>query len=227
MGFPYKLAVVPDAFSHRAQTGHGDAPSKQLLSCMPSIWRSSGISRRICVPGVLPRSRQQVSLTLMLAAGLSSGWLHHSVVASRTKASTTSLSLPQSGFLLNIALIRSVPCSSTASRSQAHIKYTTHSRTRNSLWDIISKSSVMVASYVCALLGQFPVGSIVDTLDNERERRIELIACQPPKTPLAQISQCAQKARITSGGRNHPDSCWFDLVAGRRFVRVTGWIEAL
>ena len=40
-------------------------------------------------------------------------------------------------------------------------------------------------------------------------------------------STCAQKARITSGGRNHPDSCRFDLVAGRRFVRVTGWIEAL
>ena len=44
---------------------------------------------------------------------------------------------------------------------------------------------------------------------------------------LARTSQCAQKARITSGGRIHPDSCWFDLVAGRRFVRVTGWIEAL
>ena len=40
-------------------------------------------------------------------------------------------------------------------------------------------------------------------------------------------AQCAQKARITSGGRNHPDSCRFDLVAGRRFIRVTGWIEAL
>ena len=43
----------------------------------------------------------------------------------------------------------------------------------------------------------------------------------------ARGSQCAQKARITSGGRNHPDSCRFDLVAGRRFVRVTGWTEAL
>ena len=44
---------------------------------------------------------------------------------------------------------------------------------------------------------------------------------------LTRTFQCAQKARITSGGRNHPDSCRFDLVAGRRFVRVTGWIEAL
>ena len=26
---------------------------------------------------------------------------------------------------------------------------------------------------------------------------------------LVLISQCAQKARITSGGRNHPDSCRF------------------
>ncbi len=31
------------------------------------------------------------------------------------------------------------------------------------------------------------------------------------------ICLCAPKARITSGGRFHPDSCRFDLVAGRRF----------
>ncbi len=47
------------------------------------------------------------------------------------------------------------------------------------------------------------------------------------RAAAAWFRQCAQKARITSGGRNHPDSCRFDLVAGRRFVRVTGWIEAL
>jgi hypothetical protein len=31
---------------------------------------------------------------------------------------------------------------------------------------------------------------------------------------------------ITSGGRFHPESCRFDLVADERFGRATGWIEA-
>ncbi len=44
---------------------------------------------------------------------------------------------------------------------------------------------------------------------------------------LARISQCAPTARVTRGGRIHPDSCRFDLVASRRFRRVTGGIEAL
>src|SRR5512132_1729163 len=44
---------------------------------------------------------------------------------------------------------------------------------------------------------------------------------------LARISQCAQTARITSGGRFHPDSCRFDLVAGKRLGGVTGRVEAL
>ena len=45
--------------------------------------------------------------------------------------------------------------------------------------------------------------------------------------PLARISQCAPTARITSGGRFHPDSCRFDLVAGKRLGWVTGRAEAL
>ena len=44
---------------------------------------------------------------------------------------------------------------------------------------------------------------------------------------LARISQCAQTARITSGGRFHPDSCRFDLVAGKQLGWVTGRAEAL
>ena len=39
---------------------------------------------------------------------------------------------------------------------------------------------------------------------------------------LARISQCAPTARITSGGRYHPDSSRFDLVAGKRPVRAIG-----
>jgi hypothetical protein len=34
-------------------------------------------------------------------------------------------------------------------------------------------------------------------------------------TTLTRISQCAQTARIAGGGRFHPESCRFDLVAGR------------
>jgi hypothetical protein len=44
---------------------------------------------------------------------------------------------------------------------------------------------------------------------------------------LARISQCAQTARITSGGRFHPESCRFGLVAGKRRGWVTGRAEAL
>ena len=44
---------------------------------------------------------------------------------------------------------------------------------------------------------------------------------------LACISQCAPMARITSGGGFHPDSCRFDLVAGKRLGGVTGRAEAL
>jgi hypothetical protein len=44
---------------------------------------------------------------------------------------------------------------------------------------------------------------------------------------LARISQCAPTARITSGGGFHPDSCRFDLVAGKRSGGVTGRAEAL
>jgi hypothetical protein len=44
--------------------------------------------------------------------------------------------------------------------------------------------------------------------------------------PLARISQRAPTARITSGGRFHPDSSRFDLVADERLVRVTGRVEA-
>jgi flagellar biosynthesis protein FliR len=45
--------------------------------------------------------------------------------------------------------------------------------------------------------------------------------------PLTRISQCAQTARITSGGRFHPESCRFGLVAGKRPGWVTGPVEAL
>ena len=38
--------------------------------------------------------------------------------------------------------------------------------------------------------------------------------------PATRISQCAPTARNTSGGRIHPDSCRFDLVADRRSCRV-------
>ncbi len=44
---------------------------------------------------------------------------------------------------------------------------------------------------------------------------------------LTRISQCAQTARITGGGRFHPDSCRFDLVAGKRLGGVAGRVEAL
>ena len=47
------------------------------------------------------------------------------------------------------------------------------------------------------------------------------------KAALARISQCAPTARITSGGGFHPDSCRFDLVAGKRLGRATGRAEAL
>ena len=36
---------------------------------------------------------------------------------------------------------------------------------------------------------------------------------------------CAPKARITSGGRFHPDS-WIGPVAGERLGRMTGWAGA-
>ena len=62
---------------------------------------------------------------------------------------------------------------------------------------------------------------------SRRARRASAIMRRAFSGRRPRASQCAQKARITSGGRNHPDSCRFDLVAGRRFVRVTGWIEAL
>jgi hypothetical protein len=42
----------------------------------------------------------------------------------------------------------------------------------------------------------------------------------------ARIIRCAQMARVTSGGRFHPDSCRFDLVADERSVRATGQAEA-
>jgi hypothetical protein len=42
----------------------------------------------------------------------------------------------------------------------------------------------------------------------------------------AWVIQCAQMARVTSGGRFHPDSCRFDLVADERSVRATGQAEA-
>ena len=45
--------------------------------------------------------------------------------------------------------------------------------------------------------------------------------------PLTRISPCAPTARNTSGGRVHPESCRFDLVADRRSCRVTGGTEAL
>jgi len=44
---------------------------------------------------------------------------------------------------------------------------------------------------------------------------------------LAQTSQCAPTARITSGGGFHPDSSRFDLVAGKWLGGVTGRAEAL
>ena len=44
---------------------------------------------------------------------------------------------------------------------------------------------------------------------------------------FTRTSQCAPTARNTSGGRIHPDSCRFDLVADRRSCRVTGGTEAL
>jgi hypothetical protein len=44
---------------------------------------------------------------------------------------------------------------------------------------------------------------------------------------LTRISQCAQTARLTSGGRFHPESCRLGLVAGKRPGWVTGRVEAL
>ena len=44
---------------------------------------------------------------------------------------------------------------------------------------------------------------------------------------ISRTSQCAPTARNTSGGRIHPDSCRFDLVADRRSCLVTGGTEAL
>ena len=44
---------------------------------------------------------------------------------------------------------------------------------------------------------------------------------------LASLIQSAPTARTTSGGRIHPDSSWFDLVADRRCRWVTGGVEAL
>ena len=44
---------------------------------------------------------------------------------------------------------------------------------------------------------------------------------------LARLSQCAPMARITNGGRFHPDNWSVGLVAGKRRGWVTGWVEAL
>jgi hypothetical protein len=43
---------------------------------------------------------------------------------------------------------------------------------------------------------------------------------------LTRLIQCAPMARNTSGGRFHPDSSRFDLVADERLCRVTGRAEA-
>ena len=37
---------------------------------------------------------------------------------------------------------------------------------------------------------------------------------------------CATRARNTSGGRTHLDTCWLGPVANGQFDRVTGWTEA-
>ena len=51
--------------------------------------------------------------------------------------------------------------------------------------------------------------------------------CRSAISSNAWRSRCAPTARNTSGGRIHPDSCRFDLVADRRSCRVTGGTEAL
>jgi CO/xanthine dehydrogenase Mo-binding subunit len=43
---------------------------------------------------------------------------------------------------------------------------------------------------------------------------------------LARISQCARRARFTSGGRFHPASCRFELVADERSGGATRRTEA-
>ena len=61
-----------------------------------------------------------------------------------------------------------------------------------------------------------------------RRRATAGLVGQPSIDPEVQPGkiQCAPTARITSGGRFHPESCRLDLVADERFGRVTGWVEA-
>ena len=61
-----------------------------------------------------------------------------------------------------------------------------------------------------------------------RQSHVSVSRVKPPcrRRPLTRIIQCAQMARVTSGGRFHPDSCRFDLVADERSVRATGQAEA-
>ena len=42
----------------------------------------------------------------------------------------------------------------------------------------------------------------------------------------AEAVWCATRARNTSGGRTHLDTCWLGPVANGQFDRVTGWTEA-
>jgi len=55
---------------------------------------------------------------------------------------------------------------------------------------------------------------------------LDLLRQRIAEIPLARISQCATKARFTSGGRIHPDSCRFDLVADERRVGAILPVEA-
>ncbi len=43
---------------------------------------------------------------------------------------------------------------------------------------------------------------------------------------LTERMWCATRARNTSGGRTHLDTCWLGPVANGQFDRVTGWTEA-
>ena len=71
----------------------------------------------------------------------------------------------------------------------------------------------------------------VDVLTIDRPGGLGDLAALGYKPPvlvvaLSRNSQCAQMARFTSGGRFHPGSCRFALVADERPGRATGRVEA-
>jgi hypothetical protein len=76
--------------------------------------------------------------------------------------------------------------------------------------------------------------ALMDEIGQEKQRISERLArldagrtrLGDQLNELARLIQCAPTARNTSGGRIHPDSSRFDLVADERLCRVTGRAEA-